>query len=344
MNDPAQTADTADIADIAVVDHVTKHYPLSRNGFGRRPHVHSVDDVSLTIRTGEVLGLVGESGSGKSTLARLLLGLVPVDSGRIEVDRLRVGKLRGARLRQLRRSAQLVFQDPHSALDPRMTLRESLLAPLEQHRVGTPQERLRRVATALTEVGLDHGFLERRPGDCSGGQLQRVVIARALLLEPKLLVCDEPVSALDASVQATILNLLVDLRRSRGLSMLFISHDLRVVEFLADRVAVLYLGQIVEMATHDDIFAGALHPYTLALLHSGRGHRIVAGAQDQLKGEPPSPVSPPPGCRFNTRCPLATDRCRTEQPDLVDIGNGHHVRCHRSAESRSHLVVEEIPA
>ncbi|MEU8140860.1 ABC transporter ATP-binding protein [Nonomuraea sp. NPDC048901] len=335
--------DLAPNSAIAVLDHVSKHYPLSRTGFGRRPHVHSVDDVSLRIREGEVLGLVGESGSGKSTLARLLLGLVPADAGLIDVDRLRVGKLRGARLRQLRRSAQLVFQDPHSALDPRMTLRESLLAPLQQHRIGTPPERLRRVATALAEVGLDDSFLERRPGDCSGGQLQRVVIARALLLEPKLLVCDEPVSALDASVQATILNLLVDLRRSRGLSMLFISHDLKVVKFLADRVAVLYLGQVVETATHEGIFTDALHPYTLALLHSGRGHRVNAGAADQLKGEPPSPVSPPSGCRFNTRCPLATDQCRTEQPDLVDIGDGHQVRCHRSAETRSRLTVEELP-
>ncbi|MEV0804982.1 ABC transporter ATP-binding protein [Micromonospora sp. NPDC050200] len=338
MNDVAQNSD------IATIDHVTKQYPLPRNRFGRRLHLHCVEDVSLRIRVGEVLGLVGESGSGKSTLARLLLGLVPADSGRIDVAGLRVGTLRGAQLRQLRRSAQLVFQDPHAALDPRMTLQESLLAPLQQHRIGTPQERLRRVTNALAEVGLDDSFLARRPGDCSGGQLQRVVIARALLLEPQLLVCDEPVSALDASVQATILNLLVDLRRSRELSMLFISHDLRVVKFLADRVAVLYLGQVVEMATHDSLFTGALHPYTLALLDSGHGHRIDAATPDRLKGEPPSPVSPPPGCLFNTRCPLATDRCRAEQPDLVDAGEGHQVRCHRWTGSRKLLAVEESRA
>lgn len=328
--------DAGDTPDLAIVEHVTKHFRLARHGLRRPARVYPVDDVSLRVAAGEVLGLVGESGSGKSTLARLLLGLVPSDSGRIEVDGLPVGRLPRARRQLLRRTAQLVFQDPHSALDPRMTVHDSLLAPLRQHRIGSPTDRENRIAAALAEVGLDQALLRRRPGDCSGGQLQRIVIARALLLEPKLLVCDEPTSALDAPVQATVLNLLVDLRRSRGIGILFISHDLRVVRFIADRVAVLYLGQVVEIASREELFEAAVHPYTLALLRAGAEEGI--GAAADLTGEPPSPVSPPQGCRFSSRCALTVARCRDEQPPLTEIADGHQVRCHRWPESRQLLT------
>lgn len=319
------------------LENVVKHFPLRRRGFGKREFVHSVDDVSVSLGAGRSLGIVGESGSGKSTLARIMLGLQAPDSGRVDVAGVQVTGLKRKDDKAFRRKAQIVFQDPHSVMDPRMTIRRSLIAVLAQHRIGTGPEREQRVEQALREVGLDASYLDRYPGDCSGGQLQRVVIARALLLEPTVLVCDEPTSALDASVQATVLNLIGQLRRDRDLTMVLISHDLRVVRLTSDRVAVMYLGQIVEIAEREDLFTAARHPYTLALLAAATHHkgeeRIVAA------GEPPSPVHPPAGCRFSTRCPLATDECRTAAPDLAEVSEGHEVRCHRSAESRDLLAV-----
>ena len=318
------------------LENVVKHFPLRRRGFGRREFVHSVDDVTISLEGGRSLGIVGESGSGKSTLARIMLGLQAPDSGQVDLAGVRVTGLKRKDDKAFRRKAQIVFQDPHSVMDPRMTIRQSLTAVLAQHRIGDGAERETRVVQALREVGLEAEYLDRYPADCSGGQLQRVVIARALLLEPSLLVCDEPTSALDASVQAKVLNLISQLRRERDLTMVLISHDLRVVRLTSDRVAVMYLGQIVETADREELFTGARHPYTLALLaaatHSKGEERVAA------QGEPPSPVHPPAGCRFNTRCPLATDQCRQEAPQLTQVAPGHEVRCHRWSESRQLLA------
>jgi oligopeptide/dipeptide ABC transporter ATP-binding protein len=325
--------------DMVVLDNVVKYFRLPRRHLiGRPEYVHSVDGVTLRIRAGEVLGLVGESGSGKSTLARVILRLLPVDSGTVEVDGDDVSHLTQASRKRLRRTAQLVFQDPHAAMDPRMTVGESLLAVLSHHRIGASDERQALILQALQEVGLDSTYPDRYPGECSGGQLQRVVIARALLLRPKLLVCDEPTSALDASVQAKVLNLLSKLQRDHHLTMVLISHDLRVVRFASNRVAVMHLGQIVEVAGREELFEGAVHPYTIALLSAAmpadkNAPTVVA------TGEPPSPINPPAGCRFSTRCPLATDLCRTETPPVREIAPGHEVRCHRSDEARSLLKV-----
>lgn len=325
-------------SDIVVLQDVVKHFRVGRRHFWGKPDVvHSVDGVSLRVGQGEVLGLVGESGSGKSTLARVVLRLLRIDSGVVTVDGTDVTTGSGSVVRELRTKGQLVFQDPHAAMDPRMTLGTSLLAVLATHRMGTRGDRRDRVIAALEEVGLDPTYMDRYPGECSGGQLQRVVIARALLMSPKLLVCDEPTSALDASVQAKVLNLLSRLRQEHQLSMIVISHDLRVVRFVSDRVAVMYLGQIVETAPREELFEGALHPYTIALLSAA----VTAGGvgpDPVVAGEPPSPINPPAGCRFNTRCPLATDTCRTEMPELREVGQGHEVRCHRWQESRQLLV------
>jgi oligopeptide/dipeptide ABC transporter ATP-binding protein len=310
------------------VDNAVKHFPLPRRGLRGREHVRSVDGVSAHVAAGEALGLVGESGSGKSTLARVILGLVPPTSGRVTVDGIDTTCLTAAGRRDLARTAQLVFQDPHAAMDPRMTLGESLTAVLAQHRIGTIEERAAAVSTTLAEVGLDDTYLAKVPAECSGGQLQRAVIARALLLEPKLLICDEPTSALDASVQARILNLLRRLRREHHLTMVMISHDLRVVRVMAERVAVMYLGQIVETADRDDLFTAARHPYTQALLDAATPKRVTPGDPDEVASEPPSPIDPPPGCRFHPRCPLATDECRTTAPELTEIAPRHEVRCH----------------
>jgi oligopeptide/dipeptide ABC transporter ATP-binding protein len=324
------------MSEVVKLENVVKHFPLRRRGFGRREYVHSVDDVTIRIEQGRSLGIVGESGSGKSTLARIMLGLQEPDAGQVDVAGVQVTGLKRKDDKAFRRKAQIVFQDPHSVMDPRMTVRQSLIAVLAQHRIADGARREERVVNALREVGLEAEYLDRYPADCSGGQLQRIVIARALLLEPSLLVCDEPTSALDASVQAKVLNLIGQLRRERDLTMVLISHDLRVVRLTSDQVAVMYLGQLVETADREELFTGARHPYTLALLaaatHRKGEERLVA------QGEPPSPVHPPAGCRFNTRCPLATDQCRQEAPDLTEVAPGHEVRCHRRNESRDLLA------
>ena len=313
-----------------LVEDAVKYFPVPRKGLSRRrQYVHSVDGVSLSIEAGQTLGLVGESGSGKSTLARVILGLLRATSGTVVVDGIDTTKMSDSQHKALCRTAQLVFQDPHAALDPRMTLFECMDAVLSQHKIGAKQSRREIVIDAFAEVGLDPSFVDRYAGACSGGQLQRVVIARALLLDPKVLICDEPTSALDASVQANILNLLTRLRSEHNLTMLMISHDLRVIRVTSDRVAVLYLGQVVEVADREVLFERAVHPYTLALLEASATAQDDNAPEITASGEPPSPVSPPPGCRFNTRCPLAIDRCRTEAPQLTLVGPAHEVRCHR---------------
>lgn len=309
---------------LVVLEDVIKHFPA-----GKGKHVHSVDGVSLTVRRGEVLGLVGESGCGKSTLARTILRAAPIDSGRIAFDGRDVSRAKGRQLKELRRSMQFVFQDPYGALDPKMRLGTSLEAPLRHHGMKDKAQRRERMLSMLERVGLEEAILGRRPHECSGGQLQRLVIARALLLEPEFLICDEPTSALDASIRAQILNLLVDLKEQLNLTLVLISHDLRVVRYLCDRVAVMYLGQIVEVGTREDIFARPAHPYTRVLLAASLAEE--EGADNllaQLHGEPPSPIDPPSGCRFHPRCPMAQDLCSRVAPEVSRAGEQHTVSCH----------------
>jgi peptide/nickel transport system ATP-binding protein len=312
------------------VERVTKHFPHGGGGFRRRREVvHAIDDVSLTVRENEVLGLVGETGSGKSTLARLILRLIKADHGTITFDGHDVVGADRTEMKALRRQMQLIFQDPFSALDPSMRLGQSIEAPLAQHGIGDRESRRAKVAELLTSVGLDAAYGDRYPSECSGGQLHRVVIARALSLGPRFLACDEPTSSLDASIRAQVLNLLVDLRDRLGLTLLLISHDLRVVRYISDRVAVMYLGRIVEIGSRDEIFEHPLHPYTQRLVAAAMPERVEgAAASSVLEGELPSPINPPSGCRFRTRCPLAIDRCR-ELPPLDVVAPDHAVACFR---------------
>jgi len=312
--------------DFVVVDDVSKAFRLRGGGV-----LHAVRGVSLRVARGETLGVVGESGCGKSTLARLILHLITPSAGQVVLDGEHLGRLTPAALRRKRRHMQMIFQDPQAALDPRMRVGDLLAEPLLVHRIGTAAERARRVAELCDLVGLPDDAAARWPHEFSGGQRQRISIARALALGPSLVVADEPVSALDVSVQAQILNLLADLRQRFDLTYVFISHDLAVIRHISDRVAVMYLGELVELADVDRFFAGPAHPYARALLsavlepgaHADESHRPVAG-------DPPSPESPPSGCFFHPRCPAAMERCRGTAPPPRDIGTPgapHLVRC-----------------
>ncbi|MFF2321156.1 ABC transporter ATP-binding protein [Agrobacterium sp. NPDC058088] len=310
-----------------VAKNLCKYYPIS--GFGHRV-VKSVDDVSLTIGEGEVLGLVGESGCGKSTVAGLITRLTHATKGEVSIGDHDILHMQGETLRRMRRVVQLVFQDPYSALDPRMRIGQSMEAPLAQHGIGTREERTSRVFRMLEEVGLDGSFYDRYPSQCSGGQLQRVVIGRALLLNPSFLVCDEPTSALDASMRTQILNLLMDMKRRHGLTVLMISHDLRVVRYLCDRIAVMYLGRVVEIADREELFRAPKHPYTKALIASSMLDETGLYAPEMLlDGDLPSPLNPPEGCKFHTRCKYATAICSEVEPVLEGVAGEHFARCHR---------------
>ena len=314
------------------VENVVKYFPA-----GRGQSVKAVDGVSFEIRQGETLGLVGESGCGKSTLARLVTQLIPVTSGKIFVGDVELTKLRGEKLRQQRRQLQVIFQDPFASLDPRMTVGDIIAEPLDNFKVMRGKARDQRIQELLRLVGLNPNFDNRYPHEFSGGQRQRIGIARALALNPSLVVCDEAISALDVSIQAQIVNLLEDLQRELKLTYLFIAHDLSVVRHISDRVMVMYLGKIVEVADSTQTYTNPKHPYTKALLSAipvpdpkvQRGRRLV-----ELTGEIPSPLHPPSGCRFHTRCPIARlpAPCAETEPPLEEKDRDHLAACHFSSD------------
>jgi oligopeptide transport system ATP-binding protein len=311
------------------VEHLTKHFPVTRGLLGRTVGaVRAVDDVSFTIDKGETLGLVGESGSGKTTAGRCVLRLIEPTSGSVVFDGTDMLAAAPAELRRLRRSMQVIFQDPYSSLNPRLRVIDLVGEALEVHGLTRGAETEKRVSDLLRRVGLSPSSLNRYPHEFSGGQRQRIGVARAIALEPKLVICDEPVSALDVSIQAQVVNLLQDLGRELGLSYLFIAHDLSVVRHLSHRVAVMYLGELVELSPVKRLFEAPAHPYTRALLSAipvpdptRKSRRLV------LTGDIPSPLDPPPGCRFHTRCPAVMERCKSESPPRYDPEPGHGVRC-----------------
>jgi peptide/nickel transport system ATP-binding protein len=316
---------------ILEVNDLKKHYPI-RGGFfsGVTANVYAVDGISFHIDKGETLSLVGESGCGKSTVGKAILRLFPITAGQVVLGGQRIDQLSAGKLRPLRQRVQVVFQDPYSSLNPRMRVRDILAEPMTNFGLATGKDAItERAMKLMDKVGLPRDAVHRWPHEFSGGQRQRIGIARALAAEPEIIICDEAVSALDVSVKAQIVNLLVDLQSELGLALLFISHDLAIVEHMTHRVAVMYLGKIVEMGTKQQIFSAPRHPYTRALLSAVpvpdpkvKRERIL------LKGDVPSPINPPKGCRFNTRCPYVFDRCRVEEPPLRAMAEGHVAACH----------------
>lgn len=315
------------------VDHLVKHFPITRGIIIQKQvgAVHAVDDVSFKIYRGETLGLVGESGCGKSTTGRTLLQLYRPTSGHVYFEGTDLVHLKGEDLRFMRRRMQMIFQDPYASLNPRMTVEEIIGEPLAVHGIIPGKEIRERVKELLNLVGLSSRLVDRYPHEFSGGQRQRIGVARSLALTPSLIVCDEPISALDVSIQAQVVNLLEDLQEKLGLTYLFIAHDLSMVRHISNRVAVMYLGIIVELADRSELYRNPLHPYTQALLSAvpipdptieDKRQRII------LEGDVPSPVNPPSGCRFRTRCPLAATICAEEKPEFREVMPGHFVACH----------------
>lgn len=313
------------------VRDLVRIYHVRRGLFGRPTPVRAVDGISLAVMPGETLGIVGESGSGKSTLGRMLLGIDAAQEGEVVFDGKPMPASRTPEWRKLRAKMQLVYQDPLAALDRRLTIATQLSEPLEIHRLIPREHRAARVAELMNAVGLRPDQATRFPHELSGGQRQRAVIARAIASRPKLLVCDEPVSALDVSIQAQIINMLRDLQQQHGIAMVFISHDLKVVRNMADKVAVMYLGRVVEEASADVIFHSPMHPYTRALVSSVPRAGIPLQGRTILQGEPPNPANRPSGCAFHPRCPLARNLCRIDAPQLKTVGHERTVACHVTA-------------
>ena len=315
------------------VDHLVKHFPITQGIIVQRQvgAVRAVDDISFDIHNGETLGLVGESGCGKSTTGRTIIQLYRPTSGHVYYKDVDLVTLKGSALRRMRRKMQMIFQDPYASLNPRMTVGEIVGEPLVIHGVAHGKDMQDRVSHLLEQVGLNPAFANRYPHEFSGGQRQRIGVARALALQPELIVCDEPISALDVSIQAQVVNLLEDLQDQFNLTYLFIAHDLSMVRHISDRVAVMYLGMLCEMATRDELYDNPLHPYTQALLSAvpipdpmaeEKRHRII------LEGDVPSPVNPPSGCHFRTRCPIAQATCAEVTPEWRELRPGHFVACH----------------
>jgi peptide/nickel transport system ATP-binding protein/oligopeptide transport system ATP-binding protein len=309
--------------------NIVKYFPV-REGLLQRvkDYVRAVDNVSFVVREGETLGLVGESGCGKTTIGRTILRLIEPTSGAVLFDGQDVFKLAGQELKAMRRNMQIIFQDPYASLDPRMPIGESVMEGLNIHRIGTPKERYEVMLDTLKKVGLEDYHARRYPHEFSGGQRQRIGIARALALRPKFIICDEPVSALDVSIQSQVLNILKDLQAEFGLTYLFIAHNLSVVEHISNRVAVMYLGKMVELADRDELFRNPRHPYTTALMSAIpipdptlKRERMI------LKGDVPSPLNPPTGCRFHPRCPIAEKICSEQEPEFREIAPEHRVAC-----------------
>jgi peptide/nickel transport system ATP-binding protein/oligopeptide transport system ATP-binding protein len=325
-HDGSQAADQV----LLDVQNLKKYFPVRSGVLQRvRANVRAVDDVSFQIKKGETLGVVGESGCGKTTVGRTILRLIPPTSGKVLFEGRDLFALNAQEMKRARRDLQIIFQDPYSSLDPRMPVGESIAEGLEAHGIGNAKERQEVVVTYLRKVGLESYHTRRFPHEFSGGQRQRIGIARALALQPKLIVCDEPVSALDVSIQAQVLNILNDLQKEFGLTYLFIAHNLGVVEHISDRVAVMYLGKVVELAKREDLFRSPRHPYTRALMSAipvpnptVRRERII------LQGDVPSPLNPPRGCRFHTRCWMARDICRETEPAFEQKAAGHWSACH----------------
>lgn len=319
------------------VEHLHKEFPTGSGFMGgkfSKKVVSAVNGLSFEIRAGETFGLVGESGCGKSTTGRAIMHLDPPTSGKVYFEGRDISKMNKKELKAMRREMQFIFQDPYASLNPRMTIGEIISEPMVIHGIGTPEERIERVRELLDVVGLNPEHINRYPHEFSGGQRQRVGIARSFILRPKLIICDEPVSALDVSIQAQVLNLLKDLQKQYGTAYLFIAHDLSVVQHISDRVAVMYLGKMVELSDWKSLYAEPNHPYTQALLSAvpipdpdvqQNRKRII------LAGDPPSPIDPPSGCRFHTRCPIAQAKCSEETPEFREIGEGHFCACHYAA-------------
>lgn len=328
--------DSSDLSDnkIMEIKDLFCHFSVKGAGFfAKKKKLHAVDGISFNVTEGETFGIVGESGCGKSTTAKLVLNMIQPTSGDVLYKGIKMTTLRPSRWRALRADMQMIFQDPLGALDPYMPIGKQIKEPLDIHRIGDPGKRKEKVLELLDAVGMESYMYGRYPHEISGGQRQRAVLARALILEPQLLVCDEPVSALDVSIQAQVINLLKKIQKERNLTYIFISHDLRIVRHICTRVAVMYLGKIVEEADCRDLFDNTMHPYTRALISSIpvpdpylKRERII------LPGEPPSPVNLPKGCRFSPRCPIAVEKCREVEPELEETGKNHKTACFRAGE------------
>ncbi|HZD56233.1 MAG TPA: dipeptide ABC transporter ATP-binding protein [Anaerolineales bacterium] len=317
--------------DLIDVEHLTKYFPV-RGGLLQRvvAWVQAVDDVSFNVKKGETLGLVGESGCGKTTVGRTMLRLIEPTGGKVLFKGKNVFELHGGDLKRIRRNMQIIFQDPYASLDPRMPIGESIAEGLKIHNIGSPKERFDMVIETLRKVGLEDYHARRYPHEFSGGQRQRIGIARALALRPDFIVCDEPVSALDVSIQSQVLNILNDLQKEFGLTYLFIAHNLSVVEHISHRVAVMYLGKMVEMTTREELFRNPLHPYTQALMSAiPIPDPNISRERIILPGDVPSPLNPPSGCRFHPRCPVAMEHCALEEPPFIEVSEGHWVACWR---------------